>query len=86
MFKYLFKRDTLFATIAVFLVMGFFSFLPINTHFLDPIHLALSDFDYNDLAYAKMHKNQDTPTDTNIVIVNIGYGNRTAIAQMIDKS
>lgn len=85
MFKYLLKRDTLFATIAVFLVMGMFSFLPINTHFLDPIHLALSDFDYNDMAYSQMHKNEDTATDTSIVIVNIGYGDRLAIAGMIDK-
>ncbi len=30
-----------------------------------------------------MHKNQNTTTDTNVVIVNIGQGNRTAIAQMI---
>ncbi|TKC09855.1 CHASE2 domain-containing protein [Pedobacter polaris] len=85
MFKYLFKRDTLFATIAVFLVMGMFSFIPINTHFLDPIHLALADFDYNDLAYAKMHKNESTPADTNIVVVNIGYGNRQDLAAMINK-
>lgn len=85
MFKYLFKRDTLFATLAVFLVMGMFAFLPINTHFLDPIHLALSDFDYNDLAYSKMDKNKDTPTDTTLVIVNIGYGNRQDIAAMINK-
>jgi CHASE2 domain-containing sensor protein len=85
MFKYLFKRDTLFATIAVFFVMGLFSFLPINTHFLDPIHLALSDFDYNDLAYSKMHKNEDKPTDTNIVIVNIDYADRILISMMLDK-
>ena len=83
MFKYLLKRDTIFATIAVFLVMGCFSFIPINTHFLDPIHLALSDFDYNDLAYAKMHKNENTPTDTNLVIVNVGQANRQEIAAMV---
>lgn len=85
MFSYLFKRDTLFATVAVFLVMGLLSCIPLNTHFLDPIHLALSDFDYNDLAYAKMDKNRETPIDTNIVVVNIGYGDRAAIANMIDK-
>jgi CHASE2 domain-containing sensor protein len=85
MFKYLFKRDTFFATIAVFLVMGLFSFLPVNTHFLDPIHLALSDFDYNDMAYAKMHKNEDSKTDTSIVIVNIGQASRMEIANMITK-
>lgn len=84
MFKYLFKRDTIFATIAVFLVMGMLSLLPINTHFLDPIHLALSDFDYNDMAYSQLHKNEDTPMDTNIVIINIGHADRKAIASMIE--
>ncbi len=83
MFKYLFKRDTIFATIAVFLVMGMFSLLPINTHFLDPIHLALSDFDYNDMAYSQLHKNENTPMDTNIVIINIGQADRLSIASMI---
>lgn len=65
--------------------MGIFSFIPINTHFLDPIHLALADFDYNDLAYSKMHKNENSIADTNLIIVNIGYGSRVDIASMIIK-
>jgi CHASE2 domain-containing sensor protein len=85
MFNYLFKKDTLLATIAVFLVMGLLSLLPINTHVLDPIKFALQDFDYNDLAYSRMGKNKETPIDTNIVIVNIGDAGRQEIAAMIRK-
>lgn len=85
MFTYLFKRDTLLATIAVFFIMGLLSLLPINTHILDPIKFALQDFDYNDLAYSRMGKNRETPIDTNIVIVNIGDAGRQEIAAMIQK-
>lgn len=85
MFNYLFKKDTLLATIAVFFIMGLLSLLPINTHVLDPIKFALQDFDYNDLAYSRMGKNRETPIDTNIVIVNIGNAGRQEIAAMIQK-
>lgn len=85
MFRYLFKRDTLLATVAVFVVMGLLSLLPINTHVLDPIRFALQDFDYNDLAYSKMAKNRETALDTNVVIVNIGKAGRPEIAALIQK-
>lgn len=83
MIKYLFRRDTLLATIGVFLVMGLLSLLPINTHVLDPIRFALQDFDYNDLAYSRLGKNKETSIDTNIVVVNIGDAGRPEIAAMI---
>ncbi|RYD71379.1 MAG: hypothetical protein EOP53_23775 [Sphingobacteriales bacterium] len=57
MFKYLFKKDTILATIMVFLLMGLLSLIPFNTHVLDPIKLALQDFDYNDMAYSQFNKN-----------------------------
>lgn len=84
MFKYLFKRDTFFATLAVFVLMGLFALIPINTHFLDPLHLALADFNYNDLAYSQLHKNERAAPDTNIVIVNIEQAGRADIAAMIE--
>lgn len=83
MFKYLFKRDTLAATVLVFVVMGLLALIPINTHVLDPIKMALQDFDYNDLAYAEMHKNAHTGMDTGIVVVNIGYASRSEIVEML---
>jgi CHASE2 domain-containing sensor protein len=86
MFKYLFKKDTLLATIAVFIVMGLLALLPFNTHILDPFKLALQDFDYNDMAYSKLEKNKAVPVDTNIVIVNIGNADRMAIAAIVQKA
>ena len=83
MFKYLFKRDTILATIMVFVVMSLLALIPINTHILNPIKMSLQDFDYNDLSYSRMGKNENTAVDTNIVIVNIGMGERKEIAEAI---
>jgi CHASE2 domain-containing sensor protein len=82
--RYLFHRDTVLATLLVFLLMGMLSLIPLNTHFLDPVKLALQDFDYNDLAYSRMHKNETTEVDS-ILIVNIGKSDRNEIAALIDK-
>ena len=86
MLKYLFKRDTILATIMVFVVMGMLALIPINTHVLDPIKLALQDFDYNDMAYSQFNKNSHTAVDTGIVIINIGEADRTEIAAIIEKA
>ena len=85
MFKYLFKRDTILATLMVFIVMGLLSFIPLNTHVLDPLKMALQDFDYNDMAYARFNKNANSSLDTNLVIVNIDKADRGEIAEMINK-
>ncbi len=82
--KYLYERDTVFATIAVFLVIGLLALIPLNTHILNPVTEAFADFDFNDVAYAKVGKNADT-LDSRIVIVNIGLADRAAIAGMLEK-
>lgn len=81
--RYLLRRDTIFATTAVFVFIGLISLLPINTGLLNPIKLALADFDYNDLSYSELGKS-DTAFEKRIVIVNIGSGDRAAIAAMIE--
>ena len=65
--------------------MGLLSLIPFNTHILDPVKMALQDFDYNDLAYSQFHKNSHTAVDTNIVIVNIEDAGRTEITAMLEK-
>lgn len=85
MFKYLFKRDTILATIMVFIVIGLLSLIPLNTHVLDPLKLALQDFDYNDMAFARFNKNGNSSIDTNLVVVNIDKANRGQLAGMINK-
>lgn len=83
MLRYLFKKDTFLAVVAVFLVMGLLALVPVNTHILDPFRLAMADFDYNDLVYSRMGKNSSSGTDTGIVIVNIGSAGRYGIGEMI---
>src|SRR5262245_41545981 len=83
--KYLYERDTIFATIWVFLFIFILGSIPLNLGQLNPIKLSLKDFDFNDLAYSKLHKTDANDLDSNIVIVNIGQGGRAEISMMIDK-
>ena len=82
--KYLYERDTVFATISVFIVIGLLALLPLNTGLLNPVKKAFADFDFNDLAYAKVGKKTDS-IDRRIVIVNIGLADRALIAGMVEK-
>lgn len=83
--KYLFERDTIFATISVFVFLVLLGLIPINFYVLNPLKLALKDFDFNDIAYAKLEKSVQTPVDSNIAIVNIGHADREGLAYLIEK-
>lgn len=85
MFKYLLKRDTFLCTLLVFVLMGLLALIPFNTHVLDPIKMALQDFDYNDLVYAQMGKNKASGVDTGMAIVNIEDADRAGIVQVLEK-
>ena len=82
--KYLYERDTVFATIGVFIVIGLLALLPLNTGLLNPVKKAFADFDFNDLAYAKVGKKTDS-IDPRIVIVNIGMADRAVLAGLVEK-
>ncbi len=84
-FRYLFKRDTILASLSVFLVIGLFAIVPLNTSILNPFKTALKDLDFNDIAYSVLKKNNDMPFDNRIVIVNIGPADRLGLAIMIEK-
>ncbi len=83
--KYLYKRDTFLATLAVFLVIGLIGLIPLNPKILNPIKTALKDFQFNDLAYAKLGKNNYTKSDDRIVIVNVGWLDRQQIGYLISQ-
>jgi len=83
--RYLFKRDTIFATISVFFVIGLLGLMPLNTSILNPFKTALKDLDFNDISYSILKKNDGTPLDNRIVIVNIGDADRLGIALMLEK-
>lgn len=82
---YIFKRDSWLATLSVFLVIGIVLIIPLNLHFLDPIKLALTDIDFNDLSYASLKSHRSNSPDKKIVIVNIGNASRTEIATILQK-
>ncbi|GAB4093998.1 hypothetical protein GCM10028786_29250 [Flaviaesturariibacter terrae] len=81
----MFKRDTFFATIAVFVVMGLLALVPLNTHVLDPLKMALHDFDYNDLAFSKMRSRKASPSDSAIVLVNIDTAGRATLTHYLER-
>ena len=83
--KYLYERDTLFATIAVFVLLILIGMIPINFYVLNPMKLALKDFDFNDVAYSKLGKDEDLPPDKRITVINIGDLDREGIAVLIEK-
>jgi CHASE2 domain-containing sensor protein len=78
------ERDTMFATAWVFIFITVVHFIPVNTHFFDPMKLALEDFDFNDISYSKLGKGDHSKLDTNIVVFNIGHADREQIAMMIE--
>jgi CHASE2 domain-containing sensor protein len=84
--KYLYERDTIFATLWVFIFIVGLGAIPLNLGFLNPIKLGLKDFDYNDISYSKLDKGGHTPLDKRIVIVNIGNADRELLSLMIDKA
>ena len=84
--KYLYERDTILSLLMVFLFIFIVKFLPLNLHFLDPMKLALQDFEFNDIAYAKLGKSETTPVDKRIVIINIGHIDREEIGNLIEKA
>src|SRR5688572_10234822 len=83
--KYLYERDTLFATVAVFVFLIVLGMIPLNLYVLNPMKMALKDFDFNDMRYAKLVEDDKIKLDsTHVVIVNIGKNDREGIAGIIN--
>jgi CHASE2 domain-containing sensor protein len=83
--KYLYERDTVFATLWVFIFIIVLGSIPLNLGSLNPIKLGLKDFDFNDMSYSKLEKADTTHLDKRIVIVNIGQADREVLSMLIDK-
>ncbi len=84
--KYLTERDTIFATIWVFLFIFILGSIPLNLGSLNPIKLGLKDFDFNDIAYSKLQVGEEPRIDTRVVIINIDQANRAELGMMINKA
>lgn len=83
--KYLMEKDTLFATLWVFIFIVLLGSIPLNLGVLNPIKLGLKDFDFNDLSYSNLGKGEDNTRDDRIIVINIGKADREGIAYIIDK-
>lgn len=80
--KKIFKLKYLGETLFIFLIVWLFTLIPLNFDFLNPVIEALNDFDTSDIVFSRLR--QEQPADTNIVIVNIGYLNRSRIANELN--
>jgi len=77
-----FHKRYLVITAMMFLVLGIFSFIPINCLFMDPIAKAIKDFDVYDIVYSKLR--EEPQVDTNIVLVNLSNLSRSDIAMQVN--
>jgi CHASE2 domain-containing sensor protein len=84
--KYLYERDTIFATLWVFIFIVGLGLIPLNLYVLNPLKQSLKDFDFTDMVYSKLGANALVPIDNRIVIVNIGNADRAGIAGLIEKT
>lgn len=83
--KYLYEKDTIFATIWVFIFIIVLGSIPLNLGIMNPLKLGLKDFDFNDITYSKLGKKPDIILDNRIALVNIGYAGREELSMLIDK-
>lgn len=84
--KYLYERDTIFATLWVFIFIVGLGLIPLNLYVLNPLKQSLKDFDFTDMVYSKLGANALVPIDNRVVIVNIGNADRAGIAGLIEKT
>lgn len=84
--KYLIERDTLFATLWVFIFIIILGKIPLHLGALNPVKLSLKDFDFNDLYYSKVGNKQNDSVEKNITIINIGNADRQGIAMYLQKA
>ena len=83
--KYLYERDTILATVWVFIFIFGLSLIPLNLGILNPLKLGLKDFDFNDIYYSKAKNEDSVRIDNRITIINIGSADREGIAYILDK-
>jgi CHASE2 domain-containing sensor protein len=79
--KFLFKRDTFFATVFVFVVVYLLELITVNMEIFNPFVHTFMDFELTDLYYSKLSTR--TSLDTNIILVNAENLTRADIARKL---
>ncbi len=75
------QLNNLICTVYIFGVLYLLSLIPAQFELLDPLGEALKDFELTDIVFSEIREEQTA--DTNIVLVNIGYLNRSQIGRML---
>ncbi len=85
--RFIFPPDAILCTAFVFVLMAGIEKLFDNVTVLNPLELALSDFEMMDMVYATGMKDtlQRPATDTSIILVNIGDGGRYQIGKQLER-
>ena len=76
-------RDAFLASLFTFGVLFLLKTILINVGYLNPISRALEDFQLTDLYYSNLQI-ENNEVNKEIVLVNIGYNDRSAIAKQIN--
>lgn len=82
-FSWFFRADFVYCTLLIFLFMYGIGQALDRFSFLNPIDLALEDFEMSDIVFSQNIRETPSP-DTNIVIVNFGNLPRRGIARQIE--
>jgi hypothetical protein len=76
------KADYIVINVVFFISVTLIGFITFNISVFDPIKKALGDFNFSDLLYSRLNSGMET-LDTNVILVNIGYLDRSGIAGQI---
>ena len=71
-------------TIILFALIGLFSRIPIDWHFLNPLGSSVQDYDITDIVYSQI-RDKTIQLDKDIVLINTGQPDRVKIAQMLNR-
>lgn len=74
-------KESLVATIFIFLGLAIIIQITLSFHVFDPFYRAYNDFKFTDLVHSKLSQNT---LDTNVIIVNIGKLDRNEISKLIN--
>ena len=83
--KLFWNIDVLLINIITYIIIAVLILVSIKSEFLNPIALALNDFEFTDITHSKLSSNNENTIDSNIVIVNVGKLNRGEIALEIER-
>jgi CHASE2 domain-containing sensor protein len=84
MSKKWYDPHALYVTLVIFLIIGLFSRIHLNLHFLDPLSHSIKDYEVTDIVYSQI-RDQTVEPDSQIVLVNSGWPDRTRISAMLDR-